>query len=288
MTKKYHVFVCLFLIIFGLGVAACAQSPNASPSAWIDYPRDGDTLMPGEPVTVMSHAFAREGVAEVVLSVNGEAYRRDAPTAAENNFASVEQAWVPVEAGIYTLQVQVYDRNGQPGDPAVISVEVGGELPTLVPTAVDTVTSVATSVITATPVITATAVVVTTVPPPPPTEPPPPPTEPPAAPADTTPPPVPSPFVPANGLELPCRASQNLVWLPVNDPSGIAGYYVKLEMEVTAGQWQSAGGYGPVSDKQVSANVQCGVHYRWMVRAQDGAGNYSNWSAPSDFSISMN
>lgn len=106
---------------------------------------------------------------------------------------------------------------------------------------------------------------------------------------DTTAPPVPSPAVPANGLELSCRSSQTLAWIPVkDDSSGISGYYVKLERQVKKGAWQSAAGYGPVTDKQVSANVECGGIYRWMVRAQDGAGNISNWSAPSTFSIVLN
>ncbi|MBU2609566.1 MAG: hypothetical protein KJ606_01270 [Chloroflexi bacterium] len=106
-------------------------------------------------------------------------------------------------------------------------------------------------------------------------------------PPDTTPPPAPTPAVPANGLTLSCRASQNLVWLPVSDPSGISGYYVKLEMEVTPGNWRSAGGYGPVTDKQVNVTVQCGGIYRWMVRAQDGAGNVGPWSGWWQFAITL-
>jgi hypothetical protein len=89
-------------------------------------------------------------------------------------------------------------------------------------------------------------------------------------------------------LELSCRSKQTLAWLPVSDPSGISGYYVKLEMEVKPGEWRSAGGYGPISGKQVTVNVQCGGIYRWMVRAQDGAGNYSDWSSPSTFSVTLN
>lgn len=109
----------------------------------------------------------------------------------------------------------------------------------------------------------------------------------PPPPQDTTPPPVPGPSVPENGLVLSCRTSQTLAWLPVVDPSGIAGYYVKLEQEVTKGNWVSAGGYGPVSGKQVTATVSCGGIYRWMVRAEDGAGNVSGWSSPSYFSINI-
>ncbi len=108
------------------------------------------------------------------------------------------------------------------------------------------------------------------------------------APPDKTPPPVPSPRVPANGLAIACKSSQTLAWLPVSDPSGIAGYYVKLERQITANNWQSVRGWGPVTDKQVTASVQCGVKYRWAVRAQDGAGNYSDWSAWSSFAINLN
>lgn len=283
MRKRWSIQGGFFAILFIVFSLSCARSPEAVPGVWIDYPREGETFVQGTPVTVMTHAFAQEGVAEVVLSINGEPYRRDVPVEIESDFVVLEQIWVPGEVGIYTLHVQAYDQSGQPGNPADISVEVVLDAPTIVPmmnstaTSVVTVTSVvtATPVITLTPVITVTPIIVTTIPPP-------------ALAADTTPPPVPTPAVPAEGLELSCRATQTLAWLPVDDPSGISGYYVKLEMEVTAGQWQSVGGYGPITDKLMGVNVQCGVHYRWSVRARDGADNYSNWSAPSSFSVGLN
>ena len=342
------ILITVFLLTWG--TTSCASGTTSYPQAWIDYPGDGASVSVGTSVNVISHVFAREGVAEVVLSVNGEAYRRDAPTEAEADFVSMQQAWVPVEAGTYTLQVQGYDRQGQPGNPATVSVEVVGDVVMPVsPTPVITVTPVITD--TPTPVITVTqppsASVIQFYSYPPEigagscatiywnvenaqrvifggidqpfsgsyetclcederytltvvnldgteerrtvdinvtgscvTEPPPPA-------ADTTPPPVPSPAVPANGLELSCRSTQTLAWLPVDDPSGISGYYVKLEVEVKAGEWQSVAGYGPIPDKQVGVNVNCGGRYRWMVRAQDGAGNFSNWSAPSYFAINL-
>ena len=237
--------------------------------------------MPGETVIVMSHVFAKGGVAEVVLSINGEPFRRDIPVEAGQEFVSITQNWVTGEAGIYSIMVHVYDQEGNSGNPASISIEVLGEaapeLPT--PTLVVTATLVPTGVPTNTPTLvpptpTATFVPLTYTPTSPP--------------ADTTPPPIPSPVVPASGLELSCRSTQTLAWTPVSDPSGIAGYYVKLEREATPGNWQAVGGYGPVADKQVNVTVDCGIRYRWMVRAQDGAGNYSNWSAFSEFSVTLN
>jgi len=356
---KLRGLILITVILLAWGTTSCASGNTSYPQAWIDYPSDGASVSVGAPVNVVSHVFAREGVAEVVLSVNGEPYRRDVPAEAGSDFVSIQQTWAPVEAGTYILQVQGYDRQGQPGNPATVSVEVGGgDVMSVSPTPVITVTSVVTD--TPTPVITDTPTPVITV-----TQPPsasviqfysyPPEigagscatiywnvenaqrvvfggvdqpfsgsyetclcederynltvvnldgteerrtvdvnvtgscvTAPPPPAADTTPPPVPSPTVPANGLELSCRSTQTLAWLPVDDPSGISGYYVKLEIEVKAGEWQSVAGYGPIPDKQVGVNVNCGGRYRWMVRAQDNAGNFSNWSTPSTFSITLN
>ena len=351
MNTKSYVEKLLFvlMLIFALGSTSCASEAASYPQAWIDYPGDGATVSPGAPVTVISHVFAREGVAEVVLSVNGEAYRRDVPAETGTDFVSMQQGWTPSEAGAYTLQVQGYDLHGQAGNLASVTIEVAGEPVVVSPIAVITASPVITD--TPTPVITVTAlppesvvqfyayppeisagscatiywnvenaqrvifggvgqpfsgsyeaclcdderytltvvhldgteerrrldINVTgscvTAPPPRPAE-------------DTTPPPVPSPTSPANGAVLSCSANQTLAWSAVSDESGITGYFVKLEIEVKAGQWQSAGGQ-QVSGTQANFPVNCGGRYRWMVRAQDGAGNFSNWSAPSQFGINL-
>jgi hypothetical protein len=105
--------------------------------------------------------------------------------------------------------------------------------------------------------------------------------------ADSDPPPVPSPMVPADGLDIDCGASQNLVWLPVEDPSGIEGYYLKLEKEVSGGNWEAAGNWGAINGKQHSVSIDCGLRYRWRVRAEDGAGNFSPWSSYSYFTVNL-
>ncbi len=79
MYKKRFLKLLVILVFLILGGVSCVQNPETNPRTWIDYPRDGETFSLGEPVTVISHAFAPEGVADVVLSINGEAYRRDAP-----------------------------------------------------------------------------------------------------------------------------------------------------------------------------------------------------------------
>jgi hypothetical protein len=96
---------------------------------------------------------------------------------------------------------------------------------------------------------------------------------------DPVPPPVPVPIGPGN-LDPEDSESVNcpaiLRWNPVSDPSGVV-YYFTLEVKITEEEW------GPVrsdyaSDPQWEAaypDCDAGKMYRWHVRAQDGA---SNWS----------
>jgi hypothetical protein len=305
VLKKTVLFLALLASLGSL--ISCIPTPEAERAvaeaglrAWIDFPRDGAVIPVGASVIVVSHAYAEDGVAEVLLSVNGTAYRRDPPAASGDTLVEVRQEWVPTEPGLYTLEVRAYDAAGEVSGSDAITVRVTGEaierptevvtatgvpteipaatevpvptevpteVPTLVPTEVPTVvpTEVPTEVPTSVPTVTPTPI-----------------------PPDTTPPPVPAPFVPADGLVIDCPATekQTLAWLPVDDPSGVV-YYVKLERQKTATEWDSVAGWGPLSDKQVEADVDCGGIYRWAVRAQDGAGNQSAWSAYSNFSINL-
>jgi hypothetical protein len=382
------VFILVLLASMG-GLISCIPTPgeevalaDPEPRAWIDFPRDGVSVPVGASVEVVSHAYAEDGVVEVLLSVNGTAYRRDPPAASGDTLVEVRQEWTPTEPGLYTLEVRAYDGAGEVSGSDAITVRVPGEVTpteaggptevpvativptddpgptatplfTLVPTEVPTLvpTEVPTLVPTEVPTLVPTEVP-TDIPAPTGTPPPPPQVnfwvdddtitagecttlhwevswttylevngtevagtgtwevcpaststydihaEGPGGvvdqslvvtvsePVDTTPPPVPAPAVPADELVIDCTVQQTLAWLPVEDPSGVI-YYVKLEQQIKAGEWSSAAGYGPVSGKQVEADVSCGGIYRWAVRAEDGAGNISAWSEWYTFSVNL-
>ena len=146
------VLTLALLALIG-GTLSCGEEGQTGPRAWIDYPRDKSSVPVGTPVSVISHAYAREGVAEVLLSVNGEAYRRDPPAQPGASFSEVTQEWLPEEEGIYTLQVVTYDTAGEASNPATISVRVAGEV-VLIPTVTPTITEAPPSEATATPTFT--------------------------------------------------------------------------------------------------------------------------------------
>ncbi|MBN1657871.1 MAG: hypothetical protein JXA93_05690 [Anaerolineae bacterium] len=367
------------------GLSSCSATPEQGTAvaevhsrAWIDFPRNGANIPAGASVTVVSHAYAADGVTEVLLSVNGVAYRRDPAAATGEELVEVRQEWLAQVPGLTTLEVRAYDAAGRVSGADAIIVRVMGdtqattEAPSLEPTPTSTWTpipspaataTIATPIETPTPSPTQTPTKAPTrtrtptpipTPIPTPTRTPFPPVEVsfradqasitagtcttlrwdveyatavyldgegvvghgtrqvcPAstttyvlrveapggdvtrsvtitviAPVDTTPPPVPQPYVPANGLVIGCVSKQTLAWLPVTDPSGVT-YGLRLERQITATQWDLVREWDALVEKQVEAQVQCGVYYRWRVRARDGAGNVSAWSEWFAFSISM-
>ena len=397
------ILVLALLTLMGT-MLSCGEEVPTVPRAWIDFPREGSTVQAGTPVSVISHAYAREGVAEVLLSVNGEAYRRDPPAQPGATFSEVTQEWIPEDEGVHTLRVTTFDAAGETGSQASISVNVVSAIaaaqpetpvspvdsappPTDTPVPTDTPTPPTDEPVhpdtpippTDTPTPTYTPRPPTNTPTPtytprsptntptstytprPPTRTPTPTytTRPPVqvdfraddtslvqgecttlhwdveyatavflngggvighgsqqvcpantttydlhveapggnmdpsitievtAPSDTTPPPVPSPAVPADGLDIDCKSSQTLAWMPVSDPSSPVVYYIKLERQVSPGKWQPVSDWGAVSGKQVETKVDCGLYYRWTVRAQDGTSNYSDWAPWSHFSIRL-
>jgi hypothetical protein len=106
---------------------------------------------------------------------------------------------------------------------------------------------------------------------------------------DTTPPPEPQPMVPADGLNIGCKGSQSLTWLPVNDESGIARYEVRVQRHSGDNNWKNVGGspFTITSGKTMNLPLECGWTYRWQVRAVDGSGNVGAWSGWSQFIVAL-
>jgi hypothetical protein len=102
-------------------LAGCAA---AGPRVWIDVPTSGARLEPGQEVQVISHAYASSGVAEALMSVNGEPYSRGPVETSGESFGKVSQTWVADRPGEYALQVVAYDVSGAASAPAVVWVSV--------------------------------------------------------------------------------------------------------------------------------------------------------------------
>ncbi|MBN1815462.1 MAG: sigma-70 family RNA polymerase sigma factor [Anaerolineae bacterium] len=104
---------------------------------------------------------------------------------------------------------------------------------------------------------------------------------------DTQGPPAPTSLTPSDDVILSCRRAVILSWDAVKDPSGVAGYYVRLEKRVNKA-WEPVGEWGPLDETQTGVPApSCGLGYRWAVRARDGAGNLGLWSPWATFGIGV-
>ncbi|MFC2054322.1 hypothetical protein ACFLV7_08505 [Chloroflexota bacterium] len=360
VQRWLHILFSM-LIVYGVTVflSGCAEG-TPGPNAWIDHPGEGSLVVLGESQTVISHAFAPQGIAEAVLFVNGEALSKGSPPDSLTDFSEISYEWTSQSEGLQTLQIVAYATTGEEIRSDPVTVNVVREPPTVTPSTVLSTTldtpTVPTTTVVETPPPTTTVVDTPT-----PTGTPTPViqfwaepstlnagecttirwnvenvrtvifggTEQPfdgsnkdclcsdqsytltiihfdnrqekrqvdvtvsgacetPTPPDNTPPPVPEPIVPADQQVLACKAAQNLVWKPVSDPSGVAGYYVRLERrsDPNAG-WNPVNVWGLINDKQHTVNVTCGYYYRWGVQAKDSIGNTSNWSGWSEFSVTL-
>lgn len=377
-NKKFFIRYTFILLMLSLWLSACSRA-ETSLQVWIDHPLQGSSMPLGEGVEVVSHAFAREGIAEFVLLINGEAFQH-IPADPVTTFGQIRFDWLPPAEGEYVLQVTLYDTTGQTSNSQAISLHVMRGL-TPIPVASLPPTTAAYTPVPGAPDLAIESVeamiagykgsvpfcntrvvyrnageaavpsdfkiqfsfngvpqlentfagglapdargeaifvyqfegapyiginldstnliaesdegnnafaeirscgpeLTSTYTSPPPS------VTPTIKPSDTQAPPAPAPAVPANGLEITCRSTQNLVWLPVDDPSGIVGYELRLERRPNPKQsWKPVGDRKTIIDKQISVNVECGFIYRWSVRARDGAGNFSAWSSWSQFVV---
>ena len=99
-----------------------------------------------------------------------------------------------------------------------------------------------------------------------------------------------APFIvgPKGGVVLACSQDVILDWQAPTDPSGIANYRVRLQVNPGSG-WVDVEVWDLVTDTQVNANAEttCGGFYRWRVLARDGAGNSGEVSGWAEFSITL-
>jgi RNA polymerase sigma-70 factor (ECF subfamily) len=104
---------------------------------------------------------------------------------------------------------------------------------------------------------------------------------------DVQSPPAPRVLSPIDDVVYSCRSLTTLSWNATYDPSGIAGYYVRLERRTGTNTWQSEGLWGPLNNTQINVPVDCGYGYRWAVRAEDNVGNMGFWSSWALFGIGI-
>lgn len=70
--RSYWKLALLVLGIMVAGAVIACEPQDTGLKAWIDEPMPGASFPAGEPVKITFHAYAGDGVAELLISVDGE------------------------------------------------------------------------------------------------------------------------------------------------------------------------------------------------------------------------
>jgi len=279
--------VLFLLILLTAGGSACVGQPDIESRAWIDFPLEDSEIFVGSPVLITSHLYAKDGVKEFGISVNGEVITQGPPLNPEETFVEISQEWIPEKAGQHTIEVAIYDPNGIASSKARVDVTVIGEIASPQPEETSSPS----------PLPSQSPVVETTLAPTStraslPTFTPPSPTAEPTIPPDTTPPNISNLQASVDPIvEEPCQPDSVTISAQVSDPSGLS--QVKLYYRVVKGgqngTWQTpamgaAGGdkyqltLGP-NQLKASMNPYGGSILQYYVKAWDNKGNIAQSSS---------
>jgi hypothetical protein len=102
-------------------------APVVPAAAWIDRPLHGTAVEEGVPLDVVVHASDPDGVARLVLEVDGSEVA-DLVVDGEP-FVEASWTWRPDGPGLHDLVVTGWDPDGEAGTSATTTVRIGGDLP---------------------------------------------------------------------------------------------------------------------------------------------------------------
>jgi hypothetical protein len=116
-----RVAILLLASVLLAGVLACQMGSGAPPTAEITFPPTGRQVQVGAVVPIHSVSRDDRGLSRVELWSGGQVI--DTTTATGATYAAT-QYWTASEVGVFNVGVRAVDSDGQPSEPAVISIQV--------------------------------------------------------------------------------------------------------------------------------------------------------------------
>ena len=123
-VSSLKLFLSLLVLSLLASIVACTPL-ETTPRLWIDFPKDGTRFDKPGAITVTAHTAASTGVGYIIFSVNSVPYSQHSPAVEGAGFANFTIPWMPTEVGSYSLEVSMYDVNGNFGGSASSRVQIG-------------------------------------------------------------------------------------------------------------------------------------------------------------------
>ncbi len=140
MRRNILLMAIQLLILLLANCTLPATSSMPQPGLTIFEPVDGAVYQVNDMVQVRSQITSEDGAGQIDLIVNGELVRSDKPSPAINE-GSLLQPWQPLQAGTYTLQIQLMSVSGAKMNSQSVTVQVKDSNETPAPSPITPVAS---------------------------------------------------------------------------------------------------------------------------------------------------
>jgi hypothetical protein len=126
--RSRNLVALFMLLLILISSTACVERPEIKSRVWIDFPLEGGEYREGKPIQIVSHLYAKDGVNELSLSVNGVELSKGPPFTPGETFVEFNQEWVPAQPGPHTIEVALYDADGEISRKAQVNVTILGKV----------------------------------------------------------------------------------------------------------------------------------------------------------------
>ncbi len=124
MLRKPVFQVIGLLICISMLTTGCGTATAGGVEVWIDAPLPGGRVQPGAEVRIQTHAYAKSGIAEIKLDIDGNPYSQDVPSPVGSDLVTLEQIWLAASPGMHTIRVTAYETGGRMSNPRIVVIEV--------------------------------------------------------------------------------------------------------------------------------------------------------------------
>ena len=140
MNRSRSVFFGFVIVILILAVSGCNLPSRSRVGIEITTPTEGQFVVLGQEVRIISIAKSTKGIKGVELFIDGELLSTDSPPSGTPKEYTSDQPWIPTQEGNVVISVAAKDANNNASEPISILVQVVQSISEVAETPTPTVT----------------------------------------------------------------------------------------------------------------------------------------------------
>ena len=141
MNKSRSILVGLLIALIILSLSGCNFPSRSKVGIEITTPGDGQSVVLGQEVRIISLARSTKGIESVELFINGELLSVNSPPSGKPDEFTSDQPWIPTQTGDVVISVVAKDSKGNASEPVSILVQVVQSISEVAETPTPTITA---------------------------------------------------------------------------------------------------------------------------------------------------